>query len=134
MKKNLVIVVLVLLCTIVSAQVPKNMVEVYYFHGKRRCATCMSIEENSRKTVDVYFKDLKDKGIVKFIVIDIEDEKSQALVEKYEVTGSSLFVTRKSGGKTFTNDLTNFAFSYSRTDTPKFMKELKDKINEALNK
>ncbi len=111
-----------------------SSVEVYYFHGKRRCATCVSIEENTKKTVETYFKDQKAKGTVKMIVVDIDDKKNEALVEKYEVTSSSLFVTRISAGKKFTNDLTNFAFSYSRTDTDKFMKGLRDKITESLGK
>ena len=70
-----------------------SSVEVYYFHGKRRCATCVSIEENTKKTVETYFKDQKAKGTVKMIVVDIDDKKNEALVEKYEVTSSSLFVT-----------------------------------------
>ena len=111
-----------------------SKVEVYYFHGARRCATCVSIEENAKATIDTYFKDQKAKGMVKMIVIDIEDPKNAALVEKYEVSGSSLFVTRLTGGKTFTNDMTNFAFSNSRANKEKFMKGLRDKITESLNK
>lgn len=33
--------------TAVSAKV-----EVYYFHFTRRCATCLSVEENARKAVE----------------------------------------------------------------------------------
>lgn len=112
----------------------KSTVEVYYFHGKVRCATCNSIEQNAMKTIDTYFKAEKAAGTVKMIVINIDDPKNAALVEKYEVASSSLFVTRKTGGKQFTNDLTNFAFSYSRTNEKKFMEGLRDKIKESLNK
>ena len=94
----------------------------------------MSIEQNAIKTVDTYFKDQKAKGVVKMIVIDIDDDKNKALVEKYEVSSSSLFVTRVSSGKTFPYDMTNYAFSYSRNEPDKFIAGLKDKINESLKK
>jgi hypothetical protein len=137
--KNYIAILFVLLFAIgsvVAQQKPtgKSTVEVYYFHGKNRCPTCLSIEENAKKAVDTYFKDQKAKGLVKMIVVDIDDEKNKALVEKYEVSSSALFVTRVSGGKSFTNDMTNFAFSYSRNEPDKFINGLKDKINESLNK
>lgn len=37
--------------TVVADSV-KNGVEVLYFHGKRRCATCMAIEENTKAVVE----------------------------------------------------------------------------------
>lgn len=33
----------------------KNHVEVIYFHGKQRCATCMAIEKNTQEVVDAMF-------------------------------------------------------------------------------
>ncbi|MCX6273004.1 MAG: nitrophenyl compound nitroreductase subunit ArsF family protein [Bacteroidetes bacterium] len=138
MKKYITILFMLLFAigSVISQQKPtgKSIVEVYYFHGKMRCPTCLSIEDNAKKTVDTYFKDQKAKGLVKMIVIDIDDEKNKALVEKYEVSSSSLFVTRITGGKTFTFDMTNFAFSYSRNEPDKFITGLKDKINESLTK
>ena len=138
MKKHIALFFMLLfaICTIVGQQKPisKSTVEVYYFHGKNRCPTCLSIEANSIKTIDTYFKDQKAKGLVKMIVIDLDDEKNKALVAKYEVSTSALFVTRITGGKTFTFDMTNFAFSYSRNEPDKFIKGLKDKITEFLNK
>lgn len=138
--KNIIILVLVLVTGLITTGFnqnttqPKSTVDVYYFHGKKRCATCNSIEANAKKTIDLYFKAEKAAGTVKMIVINIDDPKNAALVEKYEVASSSLFVTRKTGSKQFTNDLTNFAFSYSRTNEKKFMEGLRDKIKESLSK
>ena len=136
--KKLIGILLALLCSFGMAEAQQtsgnSSVEVFYFHGKRRCATCQSIEANAAKTVEQYFKNEKASGRVKMTVIDIDDPKNKALVEKYEVSSSSLFVTRKTAGKTFTQDMTNFAFSYSRNDPDKFMKGLKEKITESLNK
>lgn len=138
MKKNIILLVLLaVIAGFAAGQTAKpgsSVVEVYYFHSARRCPTCISIEENVKKTLDTYFKDQQAKGSVKMITINIDDKKNKALVEKYEVAGSSLFVTRLTGWKTFTNDMTSFAFSYSRNNTQKFMEGLRDKINESLNK
>ncbi|MEI6577543.1 MAG: nitrophenyl compound nitroreductase subunit ArsF family protein [Bacteroidota bacterium] len=138
MKKYIIVIVLLLLAADASfaQQKPlgKSTVEVYYFHGKNRCPTCLSIESNAIKTVETYFKVEKAKGLVKMIIIDIDDKRNEALVEKYEVSSSSLFVTRVTAAKTFPYDMTNFAFSYSRNEPQKFIGGLKDKITESLSK
>lgn len=33
----------------------KDRVEVIYFHGKQRCATCMAIEKNAKEVVNTLF-------------------------------------------------------------------------------
>ncbi len=43
--------------TTVSAKVV-----VYYFHFTRRCATCLSVEENARKAVESLYADKVNKG------------------------------------------------------------------------
>lgn len=34
----------------------KDRVEVIYFHGKQRCATCMAIEKNAKEVVNTLFQ------------------------------------------------------------------------------
>ena len=36
-------------------QSQKDRVEVLYFHGKQRCATCMAIEKNAKEAVEAQF-------------------------------------------------------------------------------
>lgn len=44
----------------VQPQKTGNRVEILYFHGKQRCATCMAIEKNTRELVNTTFaKELK---------------------------------------------------------------------------
>lgn len=38
-------------------QTQKDRVEVLYFHGKQRCATCMAIEKNAKEAVEAQFAD-----------------------------------------------------------------------------
>ena len=65
MKRNLLLVVLSLFALLTMAQGKgKNYVEVLYFHGKQRCATCIAIEKYAREVVE---KDFTEKNIRKYL-------------------------------------------------------------------
>jgi hypothetical protein len=130
--------ILLFLCAIIAsvslnAQTStKPIVEVYYFHATNRCATCNSIEANTRKTLETNFaKELKE-GKIKFTVLNSDDEKNKALCEKYEAYGATLILVRFNNGKEASENLTNFAFSYSRNQPEKFMDGLKLKLDQML--
>lgn len=131
MKKSLIIL-LVLFSVITSfAQKPVKL-KIVYFHSEHRCPTCLSIEDNTRKTLNTYFsKELKEGSIV-FQVLNADDSKNEKLVEKYQAEGSSLYLTKVSGSSEATTDFTNFAFSYSRNDPDKFIAGLKAEIEKNL--
>ena len=113
-------------------QAKKNVVEVLYFHGAQRCATCMAIEKNAKELVETaYAKSLK-KGELVFRSVDISQEK--ALAEKHEVSWSSLILVDydKHGNEKATN-LTEFAFGNARTAPEKFKSELSEQLSQMLN-
>jgi hypothetical protein len=118
-----------------NLKVEKNnatRVEVYYFHATHRCPTCLAIEENTKKTLDLYFaSELKDKSVI-FNVVNIDDPKNKSLAEKYEASGSALILSQTVTGKETKTDLTDFAFSYGRNNPEKFISGLKDRITELL--
>jgi hypothetical protein len=88
-------------------------VQVMYFHGERRCATCTAIEKVAKNTVkDQYAGNAR----VVFRSLNHEDKKNKALVEKYEIAGSSLVI--QGPGKEF-KDLTAECFQYARNDPGK---------------
>lgn len=105
-------------------------VEVLYFHGKQRCATCIAIEKHAREAVEAAFADAVKRGEVTFRIIDISQPENQALAEKYEVTWSSLFVVKHQGGKETAENLTEFAFGNARKSPDAF----KDGVIAAVNK
>ena len=95
-------------------------------------STCISIEENTKKVLNTHFaKELKE-GSITFVILNVEDRKNSKLVEKYEAEGSSLYLTKVDGQKENTTDFTNFAFSYSRNQSEKFMAGLKAEIEKNL--
>ena len=115
----------------IFAQKPAKL-KIVYFHSERRCPTCISIEENTLKTLNTYFPGQLKDGTISFQILNVEDEKNQKLVEKYEAEGSSLFLTKIRGGRETTTDFTNFAFSYSRNQSEKFISGLKAEIEKNL--
>ena len=131
MKKALFVSLLVLMACVVFAQKPVKL-KIIYFHAERRCPTCLSIEENTKKTLDTYFKDQVKDGTITLQVLNVEDAKNQKLVEKYEADGSALYLTKVNGSKESKTDFTNFAFSYSRNQPEKFITGLKTEIEKNL--
>ena len=66
-------------------QSKKDRVEVLYFHGKQRCATCMAIEKHAKEAIEMTFADELKNGTVVFKSIDISKAENEKIAEKYEV-------------------------------------------------
>lgn len=115
-----------------NRQTNKDVVEVLYFHGAQRCATCMAIEKNAKALVEEIYAEPLKSGKLVFRSVDIT--KEEALAERYEVSWSSLILVDydKSGKESATN-LTEFAFGNARTAPDKFKQGLSARITEMLN-
>ena len=92
-------------------------VQVYYFHGTRKCVTCKAIGQVSKELVENKYGDNKK---VEFIEIDYDVPGNEELVKKFEVASSGLYVYN---GKDDIN-LTSFAFQYAKNDPNKLRKKL----------
>lgn len=110
----------------------KNHVEVLYFHGKQRCATCMAIESNAKAALVEHFAEQMKSGDVVFRVIDISQKENEALAEKYEVTWSSLLVVKYKDGQETYENLTDFAFGHARKSPEDFKAGVVEAINAML--
>lgn len=110
-----------------------DRVEVLYFHGKQRCATCLAIEKHAAETVETLFADEMEKGTLVFRSVDISAPENEQLADAYEVTWSSLFISRWRNGKETRENLTEFAFGNARTAPDTFRSGLAKKITNALN-
>ncbi len=115
-----------------NQQTKKDVVEVLYFHGAQRCATCMAIEKNTKELLEAAYAEPLKSGKLVFRSVDIT--KEEALAERYEVSWSSLILVDydKSGKESATN-LTEFAFGNARTAPDKFKQGLSARIIEMLN-
>lgn len=109
-----------------------DRVEVIYFHGKQRCATCKAIENRTKEVVNSMFANELQNGALVIRTIDISTPEGEQLADKYEVAWSSLFVNRWENGKETRNNMTEFGFGNARNNPEVFKTELADKIRESL--
>ncbi len=108
-----------------------SKIEVLDFHSAHRCMTCNAIEANTKYTLNTYFsKELKEDKIT-FQVINVDEKKNERIAEKFEASGTSLFLNVIKNGKETQINLTDFAFM-NGNDQEIFSKELKAKIDTEL--
>ena len=133
MKRKLLFALMSLLAMTALAQTRVgDHVEVMYFHGKQRCATCMAIEKYAREVVEKDFANEKKKGKVVFRIVDISTDEGEKIAKKYRVTWSSLFVNGWKAGKEKRNDMTQFAFKNARKNSDEFKRGVSGKIKELM--
>ena len=111
----------------------KKRIEVIDFHSTHRCRTCNAIEANTKYTLQTYFADEMKQGLIIFKVINIDEEENAVLAEKFQATGTSLFLNIHNNGKEKIINLTDFAFAKGR-DKKVFSTELKKKLEKQLHK
>ncbi len=103
-----------------------STVNVYYFHGKQRCKTCLAIEDVTKKAIaDNY----KDNQKVKFVEINIDEDKNKDIVEKYEIAFSSLLIVK---GEDYT-DLTEQAFANAVNSPDALTDLIKEEVNKRVD-
>ena len=115
----------------VKETVPENKVEVIDFHSTNRCMTCNAIEANTKFTLEKYFAEELENGKVTFQSVNIDEKKNYAMAEKFEASGTSLFLNVIYDGQEAQINLTNLAFKKGK-DKAAFSKELKSKIEKQL--
>ena len=106
-------------------------IEVIDFHSTHRCLTCNAIELHTRYTLKKYFSDELKSGKITFQVINIDKEKNFEIAEKFEASGTSLFLNVIANGKERQVNLTDFAFMKAR-QKEEYMTALKSKIEKEL--
>lgn len=115
-----------------NVKVELPVVLVYNFHLTNRCASCIAIEEATTKTLNTYFAAELKQGRIKRQILNVDDEVNEAIAEKYQAYGASIFVTRVYKGKETTKDLTGDGFKYAKNKEEKFIEILKNTLTEFL--
>lgn len=138
MKKIQLLAVLVFTVVLSSFTVENNVaavskIEVINFHSTNRCMTCKAIEANTKYTLATYFAKQMKAGTITNQVINVDDKGNEKIAEKFEASGTSLFLNVIKNGKETKIDLSDFAFMKAG-DKAAFSKELKAKIDAELKK
>lgn len=110
----------------------KDQLEIYAFHGTRQCTTCKNMKAFTKSTLNKYFKQELNEGLISFSIIDVDDETNYELAEKFEATGTALMVNNRKNGKDHIKDWSDFAFEYANGDQKTFELKLKTMIGKEL--
>lgn len=77
-----------------AAGVSADTVSVTYFHGSKRCKTCMDIEARTKAAVEAAFASEIADGRVLFRSVNIEEAANAHYVKDYGLTFSTVVVSR----------------------------------------
>jgi len=87
-----------------SAVNPANLtpdsVVVYYFHGNRRCRTCVGIQRAIQTTVAERFASDTASGTLVFHEVNIDEPDNAHFIKDFDLSSSSMVVVTRSGDKT----------------------------------
>lgn len=105
----------------------EQTIQILYFHGDRRCPTCIKVGEVS---LNLYNTKYASNTIVVYKEVNIDKDENKAIAEKYQITGSSLLIDVKGEVKNITVD----AFKYAKSDPSQLEKIITDIIEAGLKK
>ncbi|TGV01115.1 nitrophenyl compound nitroreductase subunit ArsF family protein [Flavivirga rizhaonensis] len=108
-----------------------SKIEILDFHSTHRCMTCNAIEANTKYTLNTYFATELKEDKITLQVINVDEKENEKIAEKFEASGTSLFLNVIKNGKETQINLTDFAFMEGN-DQEAFSKELKSKIDTEL--
>lgn len=100
-------------------------VEIYYFHGDRRCPNCNAIEDVAKSVV---YEDFKNNEDVEFFAINFEKNYNREIAKKYGINMSSLVVASQDEFI----DLTIDAFQHAMSNPDYLKSEMIDVIENYL--
>lgn len=121
-----------------KAEIPVNdptiidHVEVIYFHGRQRCATCKAVENATKELIDNAFLQEVRNGSVTLKIVDISTPEGETLADEYEVSWSSLFVNKWKDGKETRTNITESAFVNALKSPETFKQILTESIHKNL--
>ena len=105
-------------------------VELYHFHGTNQCSSCIRLGELAEKTANTYFADELASGKLVFGHINYDLPENSELSDKFEVTGSSLWIGTTRDGIFYKEEDTNVWYKLS--DENGYMTYLKGVLEKRL--
>lgn len=107
-------------------------VGILCFHGAKRCATCLAIEDGIKELLETDFAAQIASGELRFRIVDIAKPENEPLADRYEVSWSALLLCQWRDGVESVTDLTKQAFADARANPEKFKAELQAEIRKQL--
>lgn len=106
-------------------------VEVFMFHATQRCPTCIKIGQLTKATIEERFAEQLKSGKIDFREINVDLPENKILAEKFQASGSALFVNAITNGKdNIKEDVKVWQLAGGTSD--KFKDYLSNKLNAIL--
>lgn len=110
-----------------NQEVKAAEIGVYYFHFERRCNTCISVENNSRKAVEELYPEQVKSGEYFFKSVNLDEKSGKETGEELGVGMQALVVVH--GDKKV--DITGEGFMYV-DNYDRLKSEVKKAVEKAL--
>lgn len=106
----------------------KALIEVYYSHFNKRCATCNAVENETKAVLkEKYGKQMKE-GLITFTSLNLDEKAEKKAATKLKISGQTLLIV----GKGQQINLTSEGFMNARNNPEKFHDVLISNINKLL--
>ena len=115
-----------------TAKQSADKVQVYLFHATQRCITCITIGKYAGETVYEYFQPELRDGKIEFREINIDLPENKELAQKFQASGSALFINAIYNGQDSISEDTR-VWRLTQ-DEIQFKDYLKNKLNNLLGK
>ncbi|MFH1688249.1 MAG: nitrophenyl compound nitroreductase subunit ArsF family protein [bacterium] len=80
-----------------SLQVATSYIVAYYFHGNRRCATCLKLEEYSQEALTAAFDEQLKSGALVWRPVNYDEDENQHFIEDYQLYTKAVILSRVEG-------------------------------------
>ncbi len=77
----------------------ESRVIAYYFHGHRRCATCLAIESTAREALNEAFPEAFQSGKLEWRTVNVDEPANAHFSQDYELTSSSVVLVQTRDGQ-----------------------------------
>jgi hypothetical protein len=82
-----------------DTSVHADKVIAYYFHGYRRCASCLKIEAYTKEAIDSFFAEPLTDGRLEWQVVNTDDEENQHFLKDYQLYTKSVVLVEMNKDK-----------------------------------
>ena len=108
--------------------VKADKLEVYYFHHTRRCMTCNAVESVTKEALQEHYSKEMASGKITFVSINIDEESSNEIAEKLNVSSQTLLFVAGDNRINLTND----GFMYAAKNPEKLKEKVKSTVGDLL--
>jgi hypothetical protein len=105
-----------------------NDIDVFYFHMTNRCSTCLTIESEARKDIEMTYPGEVSTGKVNFTALNIEEDAGKSVGDEFGAIGQTLLIVRGE----YKINITREAFLYAEGNPEKFASVIKSGIDSLL--